>query len=155
MGKMVKYGEFEFPESFGFKGSAGKTMVKAYARGGGVKSDMAQDKAVCKTAVGKHESNMHPGKPKTKLAVGGPVASPGNMGVTMAPSPGNKRPVAAPRGGMPMRKPGVPVAPKGPVIGSQKTVTRKPMVGQTPPTRQLPTYAKGGMCSGGSAKYKK
>lgn len=32
MGKSLKYGEHEFPESFGFKGSAGKTMVKGYER---------------------------------------------------------------------------------------------------------------------------
>lgn len=30
----VKYGEFQFPSDKGFTGSAGKTMVKAYARGG-------------------------------------------------------------------------------------------------------------------------
>lgn len=33
----VKYGEFKFPSDKGFTGSAGKTMVKAYARGGAVK----------------------------------------------------------------------------------------------------------------------
>lgn len=37
-------------------------------------SDMAMDKKVIKTAVHKHESAMHPGKPKTKLAEGGMVA---------------------------------------------------------------------------------
>jgi hypothetical protein len=39
------------------------------------KKDMAQDKkTAAKTAAGavhKHESNMHPGKPMTKLAKGG------------------------------------------------------------------------------------
>lgn len=35
--KVVK--DFEFPESFGFSGSSGKTMVRAYARGGKAKSD--------------------------------------------------------------------------------------------------------------------
>lgn len=33
----VKYGEFKFPSEKGFTGSAGKTMVSAYARGGAVK----------------------------------------------------------------------------------------------------------------------
>ncbi len=37
-------------------------------------SDMAMDKKAVKTAVHKHEANMHPGKPKTKLAKGGMVA---------------------------------------------------------------------------------
>lgn len=34
MGKSLKYGEFKFPSECGFSGSAGKTMVKGYARGG-------------------------------------------------------------------------------------------------------------------------
>ena len=33
--------------------------------------DIAQDKKMVKSAVGKHEKNMHPGKPMTKLAKGG------------------------------------------------------------------------------------
>lgn len=37
-------------------------------------SDMAMDKQAVKVAVHKHESNMHPGKAKTKLAQGGMVA---------------------------------------------------------------------------------
>ena len=35
------------------------------------KADLKQDKKMIKTAVGKHEKNMHPGKPMTKLAKGG------------------------------------------------------------------------------------
>jgi hypothetical protein len=35
------------------------------------KADMAQDKKMIKSAVGKHEKHMHPGKPMTKLAKGG------------------------------------------------------------------------------------
>lgn len=60
----VKYGEFQFPGDKGFTGSAGKTMVKAYARGGAVmkakggklsmeewehsKKDLAEDKKLAK-----------------------------------------------------------------------------------------------------------
>ena len=33
--------------------------------------DVAQDKKMVKSAIGKHEKNMHPGKPMTKLAKGG------------------------------------------------------------------------------------
>ena len=36
-------------------------------------ADMAMDKKSIKTAVHKHEANMHPGKPKTALAKGGIV----------------------------------------------------------------------------------
>jgi hypothetical protein len=35
------------------------------------KADMAQDKKMVKSAVGKHEKNMHPGMKPTKLAKGG------------------------------------------------------------------------------------
>jgi hypothetical protein len=35
------------------------------------KMDLKQDKKMIKTAVGKHEKNMHPGKPMTKLKKGG------------------------------------------------------------------------------------
>lgn len=35
------------------------------------KADLKQDKKMIKAAVGKHEKNMHPGKPMTKLAKGG------------------------------------------------------------------------------------
>jgi hypothetical protein len=33
--------------------------------------DMTQDKKMVKSAIGKHEKNMHPGKTPTKLAKGG------------------------------------------------------------------------------------
>ena len=33
--------------------------------------DMMQDKKMVKSAIGKHEKNMHPGKAPTKLAKGG------------------------------------------------------------------------------------
>ena len=36
------------------------------------KADMAQDKKMIKSAVGKHEKHMHPGMKPTKLAKGGP-----------------------------------------------------------------------------------
>ena len=36
-----------------------------------MKMDLAQDKKMIKSAVGKHEKNMHPGKTPTKLAKGG------------------------------------------------------------------------------------
>jgi hypothetical protein len=70
MGKSLKYvSDFQFPSECGFTGSTGKTMVKGYARGG--KADIAQDKAMVKTAVHKHEKSMHKGEPLTKMAMGG------------------------------------------------------------------------------------
>jgi hypothetical protein len=38
------------------------------------KKDLAQDKKMIKTAVGKHEKNMHPGMKPTKLKKGGPTS---------------------------------------------------------------------------------
>jgi hypothetical protein len=50
-----------------------------------VMKDMAQDKKMVKSAVGKHEKNMHPGKPMTKLAKGGKTnANMKSMGRGMA-----------------------------------------------------------------------
>ena len=70
MSKSFKYvKEFEFPREAGYTGSAGQQMVKGYARGG--KTDAAQDKAMVKSAVHKHEKSMHKGEPLTKLAHGG------------------------------------------------------------------------------------
>lgn len=71
MGKTLKYvKDFDFS-------SAGKTVglckggmaKKGYAEGG--KAEMAQDKAMIKAAVHKHEKAMHKGEPLTKLAKGG------------------------------------------------------------------------------------
>jgi hypothetical protein len=78
MSKSFKYvSEFQFPSDRGFTGSAGKTMVKGYARGGS--ADVAQDKAMVKSAVHKHEKSMHKGEPLTKLARGG-MATPCESG---------------------------------------------------------------------------
>jgi hypothetical protein len=35
------------------------------------KAEMAADKKMIKSAIGKHEKNMHPGKTPTKLRAGG------------------------------------------------------------------------------------
>ena len=47
--------------------------------------DMVQDKKMVKSAIGKHEKNMHPGKPMTRLAKGGKTnANMRSMGRGMA-----------------------------------------------------------------------
>jgi hypothetical protein len=38
------------------------------------KKDLAQDKKMIKTALGKHEKNMHQGMKPTKLKKGGPTS---------------------------------------------------------------------------------
>jgi hypothetical protein len=93
MGKGLKYvSEFTFPSDKGYSASAGKTMVKAYARGGA--ADVKQDKAMVKAAVQKHERAKHPGEPLTKMANGGMVTHMG-PGSGKAP-PANNRPMPAP-----------------------------------------------------------
>lgn len=71
MGKSLKYvKDFDFSSAGKTVGYCGGGMAKkGYAEGG--KADIAQDKAMIKTAVHKHEKAMHPGKPMTKLAKGG------------------------------------------------------------------------------------
>ncbi len=71
MGKSLKYvKEFDFSSAGKSVGYCGGGMAKkGYAEGG--KADIAQDKAMVKAAVHKHEKAMHPGKPMTKLAKGG------------------------------------------------------------------------------------
>ena len=70
--KYVK--EFDFgPAKTYVNGYCRGGSVKKMAEGGAVKADLKQDKAMIKAAVHKHEKAMHPGKPLTKLAKGGPV----------------------------------------------------------------------------------
>lgn len=47
----------------------------------GKHDDEAKDKAMVKSAVGKHEKSMHPGKPMTRLSVGGPAKAPTEKGM--------------------------------------------------------------------------
>lgn len=60
--KYVK--EFEFGSDKGFTGSAGKTQVKGYARGGKVSPEVRE-------AVHRHEREKHPKEPLTALKKGG------------------------------------------------------------------------------------
>jgi len=75
MGKNVglTYGEFKFPSEQGFTGSAGKSKVKGYMRGGHVKSP---DKT-------KGKGMSRKGMPKNVKAKGGPVKK--QMGGYMGP----------------------------------------------------------------------
>lgn len=57
------------PAPTGTPGGVGVRFRVPLAKGGS--ADMAQDKAMVTKAVHKHESAMHKGKPKTKLAKGG------------------------------------------------------------------------------------
>lgn len=59
-------------------GPGGPPMPPMRAKGGRVMKhdDAAMDKKAVKSAVHKHEAGMHPGKPMTKLAKGGPAKEP-------------------------------------------------------------------------------
>jgi hypothetical protein len=107
VGKNLKYvADFDFPSDCGFSGSAGKTMVKGYARGG------AATPAPVKAAVHKHERAMHAGQPPTKLAKGGMAKRP--------PMPMQAAAGLARKPAMPPKRRSVPVAPAGPMIGMKK-----------------------------------
>lgn len=71
MSKTLKYvKDFDFSSAGKTVGYCGGGMAKkGYAEGG--KADIAQDKAMIKSAVHKHEKAMHKGEPLTKLARGG------------------------------------------------------------------------------------
>lgn len=113
--KYVK--EFEFGGSV----TGDKNYVKGYYRGGKV-SDAAQDKAVVKAAVHKHEKAMHPGKPLTKLAKGGAVPGQKQLtramevsypkGATITPAKQPAMPKVAPA----RARKSVPVAPESPLV---------------------------------------
>lgn len=72
MGKSLKYvKDFDFSSAGKTVGYCGGGMKKGYAEGG--KADLAQDKAMVRTAVHKHEKAMHKGEPLTKLKAGGAI----------------------------------------------------------------------------------
>lgn len=68
-----------FAKKVGIPQSVGKDFNQAdkgrkFAKGGEMKhEDVKMDKAMMQKAIGKHESRLHKGEPKTKLANGGYV----------------------------------------------------------------------------------
>jgi len=66
-----------FAKKAGVPQSVGKDFSQAdkgrkFAKGGDMKhEDVKMDKAMMQKAVNKHESRLHKGQPKTKLAAGG------------------------------------------------------------------------------------
>lgn len=56
------------------KARAKRMLGNCYAAGGKVHSDKSDDMSMVKAAVHKHEGNMHPGEPVTKLMDGGYVS---------------------------------------------------------------------------------
>jgi hypothetical protein len=148
MGKHLKYvAEFEFPSDKGYSASAGKTMVKSYARGGA--ADMKQDKAMVKAAVQKHERAKHPGEPMTKLAKGGMAEcamAKGGMAMRKQYPTDRKEPLIT------RTKAAAAPAPKSDMLYSKKEVNAKNLLpgGKAP---SLP-HAKGSvnMKSGGPVK---
>ena len=67
----------EFAKKAGVPQSVGKDFNQAdkgrkFSKGGDMKhDDVKMDKAMMQKAVSKHESRLHKGQPKTKLAAGG------------------------------------------------------------------------------------
>jgi hypothetical protein len=156
MGKHLKYvAEFEFPSDKGYSASAGKTMVKGYARGGA--ADMKQDKAMVKAAVQKHERARHPGEPMTKLARGGMAEcamAKGGMAMRKQYPTDRKEPLITRT-----KAPAAP-APKSDMLYSKsevaaKNVLDKKVAPPLPHARGSVNMAKGGMTPKQQAKIGK
>jgi hypothetical protein len=156
MGKSLKYvSEFTFPSDNGYSASAGKTMVKGYARGGA--ADMKQDKAMVKAAVQKHERAKHPGEPMTKLARGGMAEcamAKGGMAMRKQYPTDRKEPLIT-RTKAPMAP-----APKSDMLYSKKEVNATNLLSEgkapsLPHARGSVNMAKGGMTPKQQAKVGK
>jgi hypothetical protein len=156
MGKSLKYvSEFTFPSDNGYSASAGKTMVKGYARGGA--ADMKQDKAMVKAAVQKHERAKHPGEPMTKLAKGGMAEcamAKGGMAMRKQYPTDRKEPLITRT-----KAPAAP-APKSDMLYSKsevaaKNVLDKKVAPPLPHARGSVNMAKGGMTPKQQAKVGK
>ena len=156
MGKHLKYvAEFEFPSDKGYSASAGKTMVKGYARGGA--ADMKQDKAMVKAAVQKHERAKHPGEPMTKLARGGMAEcamAKGGMAMRKQYPTDRKEPLITRT-----KAPAAP-APKSDMLYSKKEVNATNLLSEgkapaLPHARGSVNMAKGGMTPKQQAKVGK
>ena len=99
MSKSLKYvSDFEFPSECGFSGSAGRTMVKGYARGGrSVMEKATGERYPSRSAMIKHEAEETPRMRREELIERSRVS----------------RPAPPPRRAM-------PVAPREPMIAMKK-----------------------------------
>jgi hypothetical protein len=112
-----------FAKKVGVDQSVGKDFNtadkgKTFKEGGAMKSDMKQDKAMVKKAVGMHDKQMHGGK-KTDMA----ALKKGGMPMVM--KDGKKMPAfAAKSGGMPKMAKGGGVESKGKTQGKMIKMNR-------------------------------
>jgi len=112
-----------FAKKVGVAQSVGKDFNtadkgKTFKEGGSMKSDMKQDKAMVKKAVGMHDKQMHGGK-KTDMA----ALKKGGMPMVM--KDGKKMPAfAAKSGGMPKMAKGGGVESKGKTQGKMIKMNR-------------------------------
>lgn len=146
-----------------------------YARGGEVAEDrqektmdQSQDRKAIAAGVHKHESHLHKGQPKTKLANGGMVEGRARGGRTDRPKHGGKTTVnivmAPPGGGekqpvpvpIPMRPPGgAAMGPGGPPGMPPRPPMPPPGAGVpgmagAPPSGLMPGRASGGRMTAGA-----
>jgi hypothetical protein len=105
MGKPT-YGEFSFPSDFGFAGSAGKTMVKGYSRGG--KSKTEKEVAAVMKEFGRGE--LHSGSKKGPVVTNPKQAV--AIGYSEAKQAAKKKPVKAQTGGEIRQGSQAPITPE-------------------------------------------
>lgn len=96
--------------------------VLGHKRGGAAHSDAAEDRAMIRTAVHKHEAHMHGGKSKTRLdkfARGGKTKGKHHtqVNVIVAPHRGPPSAAGAPAGAGPVPPPSLPGGPPKPPMG--------------------------------------
>lgn len=149
MGKSLKYGEFEFPSDKGYSGSAGKTMVKGYARGGSC--NMAEGGKVARLKDTMSNERKEMARVEAKQRDAGQEMSrvrsemrydKNEMRGMRKQYPVDRRePMIMAKGGMTATKPVGSPAPKSDMLYSKKEVNAKNLLseGKAPP---LP-HAKG------------
>jgi hypothetical protein len=111
-----------FAKKVGVPTSVGKDFNEAdkgrkFKEGGAMKSDLKQDKAMVKKAVGMHDKQMHGGK-KTDMA----ALKKGGMPMVM--KDGKKMPAFAVKGGMPKMAKGGGIESKGKTQGKMVKMNR-------------------------------
>jgi hypothetical protein len=148
MGKTYRSGH-HFPAEFGFSGSAGKTFVKGYARGGQADSSMLKVQPSSAEAV---ESGIAGKTLRPGYASGGKPRA-GNLAIMKSPMAERRQRGVAPPA-EPIEPPGlgdVPArlsAPRSP--RAMPAFNRAPKVGMPPrPNFALRTRLPGGMKKGG------
>lgn len=169
MGKSLKYvSEFTFPSDKGYSASAGKTMVKAYARGGscnmaeGGKATRLKDaisnerKEMARVEAKQRDAGQEMSRVRSEMRYDRNEMK-GMPARKQYPVDRREPMIAMAKGGMTATKPVGSPAPKADMLYSKKEVNAKNLLseGKAPPlphARGSVNMAHGGIAHGGMAK---